>query len=161
MSLIHEVIAIRKQKGLSQEEVASRIPIAQNTLSQYENEKRPLTIEMFLLLLKAMDTEFVYSFQNQNGEQKEVSSMAMNEMKIGIDFRAIRTEEGFRLWALEQERDKIRVDMDGDNFVVYQENENGEFDGATFWLVTGEDGFFSKYKLLSICEDEGIPFEEL
>ena len=48
--------AIRKQRSITQVELAKKIGITQQTLSQYERGKRHLTVEMVIKIAQALNT---------------------------------------------------------------------------------------------------------
>ena len=73
-----------------------------------------------------------------------------------IDFRAIRNEEGFRLWTLQHSSETIVVDINEEHFVVYEQ----EREGALFWLYLDDENF-KEEKLIQICKEEGISYEKI
>ena len=58
--LTDNLIRIRKEKGYSQEELSKKVSSAQNTISEYENGTRKVSIEFLILLSKIYDTTLDY-----------------------------------------------------------------------------------------------------
>lgn len=60
--IIEQFIAIRKEKGISQEDAANRCAMARTNLSRIENKKNIPTIEMLAKLAEALDMELEIKF---------------------------------------------------------------------------------------------------
>ena len=58
--LTDNLIRMRKEKGYSQEELSKKVSSAQNTISEYENGTRKVSIEFLILLSKIYDTTLDY-----------------------------------------------------------------------------------------------------
>lgn len=58
--LTDNLIRIRKEKGYSQEDLSKKVSSAQNTISEYENGTRKVSIEFLILLSKIYDTTLDY-----------------------------------------------------------------------------------------------------
>jgi transcriptional regulator with XRE-family HTH domain len=153
-NLQEELLRVRQHVGISQSELAEKAFLSQNTISQYERGVRKLTTDTFLYLLAAMNVSFHYEFSDEKGEKITMKSKFIEVPKEPIDFRAIRSEEGFRLWALQNDPSNLTVDLNDEHFVVYKKG----VEGALFWLYLG---VFDRDKLLQICEEEKIFYEEL
>lgn len=151
-----DLVRIRKSLGWSQQQLAEKMFVSQNTISQYETGARAITAEMFFFMLSVMGVSIHYKFNNEKGETVNMELLNREVPKEPIDYRAIGTEEGFRLWALQNNPSSLRVDIihSREHFVVYTDGE----EDALFWLYLDA---FDVQKLKSICQEEKISFEEL
>lgn len=149
-----DLIQLRKKMGLSQQQLADRLFVSQNTISQYETGARCLTVDMFFLILGAMGISLSYQFINDNGDDLTLKTTKPNIPNEPIDFRAIRSEEGFRLWALQNNPESIYVDINDKHFIVHKKR----IEGALFWLYLDD---FDVDKLIQICMEENIEYEEI
>ena len=63
---------LREENGLTQTQVAELLNVKQNTYSQYETEKRQLSIEVLIKLAKfyKVTTDYILELENwfQNGK---------------------------------------------------------------------------------------------
>lgn len=153
-TFIKDITKIRKELGWSQQKLADKMFISQHAISQYENGKRNLSTEMFLYILSVMGVNIQYQLTNEKGEKLKMNKKNRKVPTEAIDFRAIRTEEGFRLWALQNDTETILVDINEVHFVVYKRGR----DGALFWLDLDS---FDEDKLIDICKEEDISYEQL
>lgn len=151
-TLQQDLPRIRKELGWSQQTLAEKSFLSQNTISQFETGARRLSTEMFFFLLSVMEVTFQYSFTNNKGEIMMTQTKQQQISAEPIDFRAIQNEEGFRLWVLQRENSKITVIFVEDQFMVY---ENEEY---IFHLY---EELFNFQALLRICEEEGIQYDQL
>lgn len=66
MTLGQKIKALRKSKGLTQEELANKCGLSKNGLWNYENDKREITIETLTKIISVLDLsqEEIYKFIN-------------------------------------------------------------------------------------------------
>lgn len=159
MDFKEDLVSIRKSLGWSQQKLAEKMFVSQNTVSQYETGVRAITAEMYLFMLSVMGVSIQYVYENEKGEKINMESTKREVPTEPIDYRAIGSGEGFRLWALQNNPDTLRIEItrymnEYEHFVVYK---NGDAD-ASFWLYLDT---INVNELIQICREENISFEEL
>lgn len=65
--LIDQYIALRKAKGLSQEQIANLTGIARTNIVRIESKRNTPTIELLLKLAEALDMELEIRFVEKSG----------------------------------------------------------------------------------------------
>ena len=65
--IIDQYIALRKAKGLSQEQVANRSGIARTNIVRIESKRNTPTIEVLLKLAEALNMELEINFVEKSG----------------------------------------------------------------------------------------------
>lgn len=56
-SLIEQISNTRKEKGLTQQQLADKVGVSQQVISRFENEKHAPTLDSFLKILDGLDLE--------------------------------------------------------------------------------------------------------
>ena len=78
-----KLAAIRKQRGISQVQLAEKIGITQQMLSHYERSKRHLSAEMVILFAEALnvETDQILNPSINSGETQHISLRFIRRMK--------------------------------------------------------------------------------
>ena len=94
MSLGKHLKALRKQKGVTQQEVASMLGVKQNTYSQYENDKR----EPDVISIIALSHYYKVSVETILAGVKEYEEIMDEEPSLNVMFMVerLRDDERFK-----------------------------------------------------------------
>lgn len=65
------IIKVRKEKGLTQEQVAKRLGITRKTYATYEGNKAKITLEVFFKILDILEIDTKDIFHTQPNISKE------------------------------------------------------------------------------------------
>lgn len=81
---MNRIAELRKTHGLSQTELAKQLGIAQNTLSQYENEYRTPTSRVIMNIAKIFDvsTNYVLGYPEPSKKSNDSSFSLSNVTKV-------------------------------------------------------------------------------
>ena len=83
---MNKIAELRKRNGISQSELAAQLGIAQNTLSQYENEVRKPTVRIIERIadIFGVTTNYVLGIVVDKSEHMDIALMDIS--KIWNDF---------------------------------------------------------------------------
>ena len=71
-----QIKAIRKKKGVSQYELASKLGVTQRVISYYENTRTNLSVEIINKIAKALGVSQKKFFEYDNNKQEEQTTLS-------------------------------------------------------------------------------------
>lgn len=152
---MNRIAELRKKYGISQKELASKFGMAQNTLSQYENELRTPSAETVSKLAVFFDVPVNYLLGIPTREQGSNSLESLDYRNVTKVTQTLRTDEcnilfsiGWKLLHIGENR-SVNEDGSGYSSIIFtlgwygdpQEAVDPKFEAPSGWADAPDEWF--------------------
>jgi len=136
--LAENLKALRKAKGLSQEELAARLHVVRQTVSKWEKGRSVPDADLLIRLAEELDTTSAALLGPEVPPEAERGGTAEQLARIAEQL-AVKNRPAPRARGLAARA--LRLDFDNDSFISAQTGAlRFEFDEPVAWTVDGEFG---------------------
>ncbi|MBO4383851.1 MAG: helix-turn-helix domain-containing protein [Clostridia bacterium] len=153
IEIANKLIELRKNKGLSQEELADRLGISRQAVSKWERAESSPDIDNIMMLSKLYGISVDELLLNENASSMDEAELETDKRPAGEP--AVGTADGIMrlrinvrgsvdllgtdddacsvvLTGADAEKEKVHISRDGDTFVIEQEDQDEGFFGRMF-----------------------------